>query len=239
MGKFVKKGQSVVIKPNLAWERTPEQAANTNPDVLRSVIQLCRNAGAGRITVVEHACGNAAKAFEMSGAKKAVAGLGVRLISAERESMYRKIDIPKGKSIKSDTCIREILDADVFINVPIAKVHGGVGITAGMKNMMGAIWDRQIWHRNNVDQCIADYSTVVKPDLVILDAVRILLSNGPQGPGDTKAVGQVIASTDTVAIDAYAAKLLGKSVSQVKYIGFADAHGIGESDLKKVNLKKV
>jgi len=123
--------------------------------------------------------------------------------------------------------------------VPSAKVHGSTTITAGMKNMMGANFDRQAWHNSaDLDQCIADYSSAVKPDLIVLDAIRILMTRGPKGPGQTKDVGQVIAGTDPVAIDAYAAKLLGKDPTQIGHIKKAAALGLGQIDLKKVTLKK-
>lgn len=239
IGKFVKKGQSVVIKPNLAWARTPEQAANTNPQVIKALINLCKGAGARRITVIDHTCDNSSASFEMSGAKDAVSGTGARLLSADKKFMFKQINIPKGKLLKSDDCAREILDADVFINVPIAKVHGGAVMTASMKNLMGANFDRQNWHRQGLDQCIADYSTAVKPNLIVLDAIRILLTNGPKGPGKTKDVGQIIAGTDPVAIDAYAAKLLGLDPKEVKHISLAASHGLGQIDLSKVNIKRV
>lgn len=237
--KFVKKGSSVVIKPNLAWARTPAQAANTNPQIISALIGLCKQAGARRITAVEHSCDNSAIAFDLSGAKKAVSAAGARLISADKQFMYRRVNIPKGKILKSDECINEILDADVFINVPIAKVHSGTVITASMKNLMGATWNRAVWHSSaDLEQCIADYSTAVKPHLIILDAVRVLLSNGPKGPGETKDIGRIAASTDPVAIDAYAAKLLGKDPNRVKHIAYAAAMGLGQIDLNKVNVKK-
>jgi len=236
--KFVKKGGKVVIKPNLAWIRGPETAANTNPQVLTAVIKLCKAAGAGSIVVFDHACDNGPAAFRESGAEKVTSGLGVRLISGHNHSLYKRISIPKGKVLKSDECARLLLDADCFINVPIAKVHGGAGITASMKNMMGANWNRQAWHQNGLDQCIADYSTAVKADLIILDALRILLTRGPKGPGQTKDVGQVIASTDPVAIDAYAATLLGKNPSSIGHVTAAAALGVGQMDLKKVSVKR-
>ena len=240
IGKFVKKGNTVVIKPNFAWARTPDQAATTNPKVMSALIKLCKQAGASKITIFDHTCDNATEAFDLSGAKQLAATSKVRLISADKQFMYRQISIPKGKLLKSDTCISEVLDADVFINVPIAKVHGGSTITASMKNLMGVNWDRGAWHRSkDLEQCIADYSTVVKPDLIILDAVRILLTGGPKGPGDTKDIGKIAASTDPVAIDAYAATLLGKTPSKVKHIAYAASLGLGQMDLSKVTVKKV
>lgn len=239
ISKFVKSGSSVVIKPNLAWARTPEQAANTNPEVISALIKLCKGAGAKRITVIEHSCDSSNIAFEMSGAKAVCDSAGVRLISADRENMYKTISIPKGKVLKSEKFLIEALNADVFINVPIAKVHGSAAITASMKNLMGAIWDRQRWHSANLDQCIADFSTAVHPNLIVLDATRILLTQGPKGPGRTKELGEVIASTDPVAVDAYAATILGKNPAEIKSIVCADALGVGVMDLKKVILKRV
>jgi uncharacterized protein (DUF362 family) len=236
--KFVKPGNIVVIKPNLAWARRPEQAANTNPEVISALIRLCKQAGAKRITVLDHSCDSTEAAFAVNGVRDAVKA-GARLVAADQKFMFRDIKIPKGKVLKADQCAREILDADVFINVPIAKVHGSTTITASMKNMMGANFDRQAWHNSaDLEQCIADYSTAVKPDLIVLDAIRILLTRGPKGPGQMKDVGQIIAGTDPVAIDAYAAKLLGKEPSQVSHIKYAAALGLGQIDLKKVALRK-
>ncbi len=239
IGKFVKKGNTVLIKPNLAWARTPAQAANTNPQLLTGLIKLCQKAGASRITVLDHTCDNSNSAFPINGAKDICNATKVRLISADKKFMYKRVNIPKGKILKSDDCAAEVLNADVFINVPIAKVHGGATITASMKNMMGTNWDRQAWHTANLEQCIADYSTAVKPDLIILDAIRIMLTRGPKGPGETKDVGQVIAGTDPVAIDAYAATLLGKKPQEIGHIKYAAALGVGQMDLKKVTLRRV
>jgi uncharacterized protein (DUF362 family) len=238
--KFVKKGSFVVIKPNLAWSRTPDQAANTNPQVISAVIKLCRQAGAGRIVVLDHTCDSPGTAvFEMNGAAKACSAAGVRLISADNRRMYRRINIPKGKVLKSDECVKEILDADVFINMPIAKVHGASNITASMKNLMGTNWDRGAWHRSDLDQCIADYASAVRSHLIVLDCTRVLLTRGPKGPGETKDVGIVAASTDPVATDAYAATVLGKDPKDIGHIVRAAGMGLGQIDLKKVSVKKV
>ncbi len=239
IGKFVKKGKSVVIKPNIAWARAPEHAANTNPQVLAAVIRLCKKAGAGRITVVDHTCDNWQTAFDLSGAEKVCSDNKVRLVSGHNRSGYKPVKIPKGKLLKADECMREILDADCFINLPVPKVHGASGMTASMKNLMGTNWDRQSWHRRGLDQCIADYASAVKPDLIILDAVRVMLTGGPKGPGKTKDVGQIIAATDPVAADAYAAGLVGKDPAKIGHIVAASKLGLGQIDLRKVTRKKV
>ena len=240
IGKFVKKGNSVVIKPNIAWARTPAQAANTNPKVLSAVIKLCQQAGARRITVVDHTCDNANLAFNLNGARKVCSDTRVRLLAPDNRNMYRRINIPKGKLLKSDECVKDVLDADVFINIPIAKVHSAASITASMKNLMGVNWDRGAWHSSkDLDQCIADFSTAVKPDLIILDAVRVLLTNGPKGPGETKDIGKIAASTDPVAIDSLAATFLGKDPKDIAHIKYAASMGIGEMSMSKLNVKKV
>jgi uncharacterized protein (DUF362 family) len=234
--RFVKRGNTVCIKANLGWARRPDQAATTNPVVLSTVIKLCKQAGASRVTVVEYTCDPSTPSLEMSEGKAVCSSLGARLVSGDNPSVYRRISIPRGKSLKSDQCMKDVLDSDVFINIPIAKVHGGAVITASMKNLMGISFNRGNWHQKDLHQCIADYSTVVRPHLVILDAVRVLLTNGPKGPGETKDVHQVIAGTDPVAIDAYAAKLLGKKPDEVRHIVFAEALGVGHinASIKRV-----
>ncbi|HEY3297035.1 MAG TPA: DUF362 domain-containing protein [Armatimonadota bacterium] len=238
IGRYVKRGNSVCIKPNVAWSRTPSQAANTNPEVLAGVINLCKQAGASRITVVDYTCDPSSVAFNMNGARTVCSKLGVRLVSGDNAGLYRRISIPRGKVLKSDQCLKDVLDSDVFINVPIAKVHGGGTITASMKNLMGVSYERGSWHGKDLHQCIADYASAVKPDLIVLDAVRILLTNGPKGPGETKDTHQIIAGTDPVAIDSYAAKLLGMKPQDVRHIVYASSMGLGQMELSKIAIKR-
>jgi uncharacterized protein (DUF362 family) len=201
---------------------------------------MCKEAGAGRILVIDHIIDKPAEmVLGLSGIMAACKSAGAEVMAAQNESNFRAIEIPKGKAIKSDTCIKEIQNADVFINVPIAKVHAMTRLTLGLKNLMGCIWDRQGWHQNSLHQCIADYVTAVRPDLTILDANRIMVSGGPKGPGRTKDVGKVIAGVDPVAVDAYGATLFGLKPQAVKHIKLAYEHGVGEIDLAKVKIKQV
>jgi len=240
MGKLVKKGNFVVVKPNIAWNQPPDVAATTNPAVVGEIVKMCKEAGAGRILVIDHIIDKPAEmVLGLTGMIAAGKTAGAEVTAAQNESDYRDIDIPKGKAIRSDTCIKEILGADVFINVPVAKVHNATRVTLGMKNLMGCIWDRQAWHANALDQCIADYATALRPDLTILDANRILLTGGPKGPGKTKDVGQVIAGVDPVATDAYGATLFDMKPEEVGHIRLAYELGVGEIDLAKVKIKKV
>ncbi len=240
IGKLVNKGDFVLIKPNIAWNRPPDAAATTNPAVVAELVKMCKDAGAGRILVIDHIIDKPAEAvLGFTGIRAAAEAAGAEVMGAQNESDYRTIDIPKGKVIKNDTCIKEILKADVFINVPIAKTHSATKLTLGLKNLMGCNWDRQAWHQSELNQCIADYATAIRPDLIIMDANRILLTNGPKGPGDTKDVGKVIAAVDPVAVDAYTASLFNVKPEDVGYIKMAAELGVGTMDLTKMKVKEV
>jgi len=237
MSAFVRKGDFVVIKPNAAWARPPEAAATTNPDVLAGLVAMCKEAGAGEILVIDHAIDQPAEmVFTLTGIKAAAEKAGARVRAAQNESMYRRIEMPAGSVLASDQVIKDVLRADVFINVPIAKTHGETTLTLGMKNLMGVIWNRQAWHSSDLHRCIAEFAGVVKPDLVVLDATRLLLTNGPKGPGNTKHVGQVVAGTDQVAVDAYGASLFGIKASEIEHIALAHQRGLGEIDYRKVKV---
>lgn len=238
IGRFVKRGNFVVIKPNAAWQRTAEQAANTNPKVVGELIRLCKQQGASRVLVVEHMIDQPSRLiWDITGLGAAIAAAGGEALAVQDRAGYVKMSVPEGKVLKSDDVIRELLEADVFINAPIAKSHGGGVITASMKNLMGAIYDRQAWHAKDLHQCIADCSAALRPDLIILDANRVLLTNGPKGPGETADVGQVVAGLDPVAVDAYAATLLRTKPEQVPHVRLAYEAGVGEMNLDKVQIK--
>lgn len=239
MGRFVTKGQTVVIKPNLAWQRTAEQAANTNPEVVGTLIRLCREAGAGRVTVIEHTIDTPARlVFDISGMQRAVDEAGGELVSAHDEGMYAEIPIPGGRLRTRERVIRQVLEADVFINVPIAKVHGSTKLTLGMKNLMGVIWDRGAWHNSeSLHTCIAEFAGAVRPDLVVVDAWRVMLTRGPKGPGETKDLQTVLASTDQVAADAYATGFFGMKPADIEFVRLAGVMGHGHADLAKIKVK--
>ncbi|MCE5197634.1 MAG: DUF362 domain-containing protein [Armatimonadota bacterium] len=241
MKKLVREGDVVVIKPNIAWNRPPDAAATTNPHVVSELVKMCKEAGASKVMVLEHVIDKPAEALlSFTGIGPAAEAAGAEVRAAQNESDYRTISIPKGKLIKNDTCIKDILKADVFINVPIAKSHSSTKLTLGMKNLMGCIWDRQAWHQSeSLDQCIVDYITAIRPDLTVLDANKILLTNGPKGPGNTKNVNQVIAGADPVAVDAYGATLFGLKPGDVGFIKLASELGVGEMDLSKISIKRV
>jgi len=241
MSKFVKKGNKVLIKPNMAFARPPEGAANTNPEVVAELVRLCFEAGAKEVVVLDHTLAPARVAYEMSGIAKAAEAQGAKVVYASPKD-FVPVEIPKGKILSAYEVrvLKQVLDADVFINVPVAKTHSGARLTLGMKNLMGIIQDRGAWHRSgDLHQCIADFVTAVKPHLTVIDAIKIMTSGGPAGPGRLEQKDTIIASTDIVAADAYATTLFGMKPEDIPYIVKAAELGVGISDLKRVKIVKV
>src|SRR4030043_2167078 len=246
MGRFVKKGQRVVIKANIAWARTPDQACTNNPALFSALIKTCYEAGAKRVAVWDHTCDNYQFCFSRSGLKEAAQKAGADIFSGHGRNSYKQVEIQKGKKLKTVEILTDVLGADVFINLPIPKQHDATELTLGMKNLIGIVWDMEQLHKVDLHQHIADINTVRKPDLVIMDAIRILTTNGPKGPGKTEDIGEVIASIDIVAADAYAATFFkhpktGKpfKAEEVKFVKNAYDLGLGEINLSKVRVKKV
>ncbi len=246
MGRFVKKGQRVVIKANIAWARTPEQACTNNPELLSALIKMCYEAGAKRVAVWDHTCDNYQFTFSRSGLKETAQKAGADIFSGHGHNVYKQIEVPKGKKLKTVEVLRDVLETDVFINFPLPKHHFATELTLGLKNLMGIVWDMEQFHKIDLHQCIADINTIRKPDLVVADAIRILTTNGPKGPGKTEDIGEVIASTDIVAVDAYCATFFkhpktGKPFKpeEIKFVKNAYDLGLGQIDLSKVRVKKV
>jgi len=246
MGRFVKKGQRVVIKANIAWARTPEQACTNNPDLLSALIKMCYDAGAKRVAVWDHTCDNYQFAFSRSGLKETAQKAGADIFSGHGHNVYKQLEVPKGKKLKKVEVLRDVLETDVFINFPLPKHHFATELTLGLKNLMGIVWDMEQFHKIDLYQCIADINTIRKPDLVVVDAIRILTTNGPKGPGKTEDIGEVIASIDIVAADAYCTTFFkhprtGKAFKpdEIKFIKNAYELGLGQIDLSKVRVKKV
>ena len=237
---FIKPGMKVALKPNVAWSSAPEQGANTHPDLVKACVLAAQAKGAAQITIPENTCHPEKQTFKLSGVEEALKGTQARLYRPAKED-YRKVDIPKGKIVKSANVPKDILGCDCLINMPVAKSHSATILTLSMKNWMGSVSneDRRSWHRDGLPQCIADFSTFIKPKLVIIDASRILLTKGPQGPGDLDHPHEIILSTDPGAADAYAATLFKKEPFDIGYIKIAHEMGIGCGDLKKVTIERV
>ena len=240
MKKFVNPGEVVVVKPNMAWDRTPEMAANANPVVVRQVVELCLEAGAKQVKVLDHSCDDARKAYVASGIKAAVEAIKDprAVVEFVDERRFTELTIEKGKNLKKWFFYKDILEADRFINIPIAKQHSESRLTMCLKNMMGAIggWRGRI--HVGLHQNIADMNLILRPDLHVLDATRILLRNGPKG-GDVKDVevkNLVFAGTDPVALDSLGTALFGLKPEDLGYIIKSHQAGRGEMDLGKIKV---
>ena len=241
MKQFVKPNQNVVIKPNMAWDTTPERAANTNPKLVAKIVEHCLRAGAKNVYVFDHTCDSWQRCYTNSGIEKAVKDAGGKVVTGNSESMYQEVNIPKGISLKKDKVHELILSSDVFINVPVLKHHNSTTITASLKNLMGVIWDRQWWHKNDLPQCIADFPTFRKPDLNIVDAYRVMKANGPKGVSlsDTITLKAQVISTDIVAADVAAIRLYGLEPNVIGYMEKAQAAGLGTMNLDSLKINRL
>ena len=239
MSKFVSKKSVVMVKPNIGWNRIPAQAANTNPYVVEAIVEMCREAGAKKVKVMDHTVNTPQITYAKSGIKEAVKRAKGSMEFVDQRKFKDK-DIPDGELLKSWPVYKDALDADVLINVPIAKHHSLTRLSLGIKNLMGLIQDREDIH-TRIDQKLADLSTVIKPDLIIMDAYRILTAHGPNGgtPRDVKAVGQVIAGVDPVAVDSYTTTLFGLTGQDVGHIKAAHDMGLGEINVEGVTPVEV
>jgi uncharacterized protein (DUF362 family) len=242
MKTFVKKNQKVVIKPNIGWDVIPELGANTNPKLVSRVIQHCFNAGAKEVYVFDHTCDDWRRCYTNSGIEKAVKEAKGTMVPGNSESYYQEVTIKNGKKLTKDKVHELILSSDVFINMPVLKHHSSTRMTINMKNLMGIVWDRGYWHRNNLHQCIADFATYErKPHLNIVDAYNVMMKNGPRGvsKADVVVMKSQILSTDMVAADSAAAKMFGAEPETVPYIKYANEMGVGKMDLNSLQIKRI
>jgi len=242
---FVKKGQRVVLKPNMSFSRTPEFAATTHPLVVATVAQACIEAGAQQVLVLDHTLHRAELCLERAGIQEACKNIpGVYVLALQERKFFREIKIPQGKVLERVEVMKEILDNPVFINIPVAKSHSATGVSLGMKGLMGTIWDRESFHSQyNINQAIADLGTVIKPQLTILDATRALVSGGPGGPGEVKKPNLIIAGMDPVAVDSYGVSIVpwyGQNFKgrQVEHLLAAHQKGLGKIDIDQLKIFK-
>ncbi len=235
---FVKPGRAAVLKPNAAWASLPEQGGNTDPVLVEHCVRTCLAAGAAEVIVPEKPCSPAKDAFRLSGIEAAVRRAGGRMYTPRAEH-FQQVELPRAVILKQADVIRDVLEAPCLINMPVAKSHGGATLTLSMKNWMGVVQDRGFWHKNKLHQCIADFSTLVRPHLIIIDATRIMLTGGPRGPGKLAHPHQVIFGTDPVAADAYAATLFDKQPFDIQHIRLAHEMGVGCGDLAAVKVEHI
>jgi uncharacterized protein (DUF362 family) len=240
---LVKKDERVVIKPNIAWDRTPEQGANTHPEIVKSLVAICLEAGASQVMVFDRPVNEERRCYATSGIKAAVESLGDRRVSCPYidQRKFIPVRIDKGKSITEWEFYKDALEADCYINVPVAKQHGSIGLSLGLKNIMGVIGGRRGFIHLSLAQRIADLNTVIKPRLTLIDATRIIFRNGPSGGSlnDVKVINTLIASRDTVAADAYTTTLFQMAPEAIDSTIAAYQLGLGEMDLKKIKIIRV
>jgi uncharacterized protein (DUF362 family) len=240
MAAFISKGDVVVIKPNIGWDRTPEQAADTNPVVVATLVQMCLDAGAKTVKVFDRTCNDPRRCYVQSQIEPMAQKAGAE-VSHIDDRKFSEVAIPKGEAIKSWPLYREILEADKVINVPIAKHHSLSGLTLSFKNWMGVMGASRGRIHQNIHESLADLYTVLKPTLVVLDAVRILTANGPQGGNlkDVKQLDTIVVGVDQVAVDAFGATLFGMKGSDLGVVAAAARRGLGTMDLDKLSIKRV
>jgi uncharacterized protein (DUF362 family) len=238
---FVKKGQKVVIKPNIGWDVAPERAGNTNPALVAHVIQRCLQAGAKEVYVFDHTCDNGPRCYRTSGIEEAAKRAGAKVVPGDSESYYQNVTITGGSTLTSAKEHELILSTDVFINMPILKTHTSSRVTCCLKNLMGNVWDRGFWHGNDLHLCIAEYAAYRKPALNIVDAYSVMKRNGPRGVSvdDVQQMKAQILSTDMVAADVAATKLLGLDPERIRHIVLAAERGVGKKDLGALTISRI
>ncbi len=240
---FVKPGDQVVVKPNIGWDRRPEQGANTHPEIVRDVVELAIQAGAKTVMVFDRTCNEKRRCYVNSGIQSALKSIGNKNVQCSHvdKRKFIPVTIEKGKSINKWSFYKDALQADCYINIPVAKHHALAQLTLGLKNIMGVIGGNRGKIHGNMGQNLADLNTVIRADLTIIDATRILLRNGPQGGSikDVKVLDTLLASPDPVAADAYATTLFGLKPEQIDSTRAAAAMGLGEMDLGKMDIHKV
>jgi uncharacterized protein (DUF362 family) len=242
LGKYVKSGQTVVIKPNMGWAAGPETAANTNPQLVAHIVKNALNLGAKKVVVFDNTCDNWASAYRDSGIEAAAKAAGATVAPAHDSGYFQKVELPGGEYLSGTELHEAWLEADAVINVPVLKQHGGARMTAAMKNLMGAIWSRGPLHRNGIDESLPDLFLAKKPVLHVVEAARVMLSGGPRGRGDSRYLStqMLLASEDPVAVDSACASILSSAgLSVPRYMELAAARGIGEADLASLNIQRL
>ncbi|MDO5675181.1 MAG: DUF362 domain-containing protein [bacterium] len=246
IGRFVRTGNKVVIKPNIGWDNSPEEAGNSNPELIAALVRHCLEAGAAKVSVLDHTCDQWNACYSNSGIEAAVKAAGGEMLPAHNQATYQEVALPRAKVLKKAKIHRAIMESDAWFNVPILKTHGGAGMTVSMKNLMGIVWDRGYFHWNDLNQCIADICTLPKPPVLnIVDAYRVLLEGGPRG-GRGKDVAMakgLFASPDMVAVDTAAIRFFGQlramPLQNIAYLQKGAELAVGTTDLDTLAIKRV
>jgi len=239
MKAFVKRNDVVVIKPNIGWDRAPIHAANTNPDVVAAVIKEAFNAGAKKVIVADGSCNDPHRCFQRSGIWNKSYALGAEVV-LPAEHRFRTMRM-KGEVLDEWPVFKTLVDADKVINVPVAKHHNLAKFTAAMKNWYGVLGGRRNRLHQNIDTSIADLATFMRPSLVVVDAMRVLVRNGPQGGNidDTRVMNTIVASVDQVAADAFGCTLIGQHRDNLPYLKMGHERGLGTMFYENLRVKEV
>jgi len=208
MSRLLSPADIVVIKPNIGWDRTPEQGANTHPEVVAEVVRLCREVGCRRVIVCDCPISTPRAALERSGILRAATEAGAEVAFPEA-SRYRTVEI--SKRLGTWDVLEPFVVATKVINVPTAKNHSGTGLSAGLKNWIGITGKLRVMFHTDLQRSIAELAALMRPTITVLDASRVLMQHGPQGGSlaDVKQVRTIAAGFDPVALDAFACTLLG------------------------------
>ena len=238
MRRFVSRGDVVLVKPNIGWDRSPEQAANTNPEVVAEVVRQSLNAGAKRVIVTDVSCNEARRCFQRSGIAEAAQRAGAEVILPE-PSRFKDVDLG-GEVLREWQVFEPFLNVDKVINVPIAKHHALTGTTLGMKNWYGMLGGSRNQLHQKIHESLVDLADFVRPTLTVIDCYRVLLRNGPTGGNleDVVLKKMVVASTDPVAVDAYVAKAIWNlEVESLPYLQMAAKRGLGRVEFERVRTR--
>ena len=237
---FIKQGSLVVIKPNFSVPQRPEAACTTNPLLVSALVKRCLEAGAREVRVIDHPFTSGVMCLENTEMRRYAGDAGARVyvLGELSDKYYTRVQIG-GKQLQTAHFSRDVLDADLFINFPILKHHVLTKLTMGMKNMMGLVWDRGVFHSTDIHQAIADLAAFKKPHLIIMDAIRGIIDNGPTGPGTVRAYNQVIFGFDPVAVDAYGAGLFGLPPGSLGYLQLAAGMHLGQLRWEQLKVVRV
>lgn len=238
MNRFVSRGDKVLVKPNIGWDRTPEQGACTNPEVIKTLVELCFEAGAKQVTVMDNPCNPAQRTYVRSGIAEAAKKAGAKT-PFPNEFKLKKLPL-NGEWFKDWEVYSDFVEVDKIINVPATKTHSLSRVTLGMKNWLGALGGNRNQLHQNLDYAMLDLARFFKPVLTVLDAYRLLIRNGPQGGrlSDVKIYQTVAAGTDYVALDALGASFLDIPPQELRYLQLSKERGLGENDLEKLKIEK-
>jgi uncharacterized protein (DUF362 family) len=245
MSRFVRKGNRVVLKPNMSFASGPDRASNTHPALVFAIAQMCLEAGAEQVMVVDNPLQSAELCLRRAGvadACKSLKNVYVQMFTDHK--FYREVKVPQGKVLDRVEVLKEVLDSDVLICLPQAKSHSNTGVSMGIKGLMGVIWDRWSFHsKYNINQALADLATVLRPKLTVLDATRALTTGGPGGPGEVVKPNLVIAGVDPVAVDSFGVSVApwyGQQFKgrQVEHLLAASQRGLGKIEIEQLNIVK-